>query len=789
MTPLMLFTLAWAGGLLLTQAFVFPTAWLSLTIPVSLVALVGWGDRRWARWGAAALTGLLLGGLRMALAQPAIGSDHVAFYRDRAATVTVQAVVIAEPERRSGDTRLRVRAEQVILGDGPPHDVHGLLLVHAPVYASVHYGDRLLLRGRMTTPPVFEDFSYRDYLARQGIYALIKDAETTVLASHQANPVMDLLLRFKAHAYTVLSSLLPDPEGALLAGILLGIETGIPEQVAEAFAATGTSHIIAISGFNLTLIAGVFAAAARRALAQRGETLLALAGVWLYVVLVGASAAVLRAGVMASLVVIAQHERRPVHGPTSLAAAVLFLSLFNPFVLWDIGFQLSFAATLGMMLYVAPLTRGTERLLARWTTPERAERAVAALSDVVIVTVAVQIATLGVTAYHFRTLSLITLPANLLILPLQLFVMAFGGLALLTALVWRPLGVPFAWIAWVFLTLTIRLVLWFARVPKAEIALGAVTGGAVLGYYALVGAVTWWLSRPVAQRRSLWERARGIKVNRWLLAGGLAVVVLVTAFVTTRPDGQLHVTVLDVGEGEAVYVRTPTGRQALIDGGAAGPNTLTALGRRMPFWDRTLDLVVLTAPVEGRVTGLVPVLERYDVVYVGYAPVPGAGAAYERWQALIAARPTGTHGPLAAGDTWTLDTGVRLDVLWPPPGAQGPLVLRLTHGAVSILLPGEATTLVEDNLVATYGDALHSHALLIPRHGANTAASQPFLQAVAPEVAVISLADDETPSGFVLARLMDTPLYRTNRHGAIDLIASGDRLRVRTRRVGATSDE
>jgi competence protein ComEC len=733
------------------------------------------------------MLGLLLGGLRLALTQPVIDPDHVAFYRDRTAAVTVQGIVVAEPERRARDTRLRVKAEALILDDEPPLDVHGRLLVYAPVYTAARYGDRLLIQGRMVTPPVFEDFSYRDYLARRGIYALVQRANVTLLASHQANPVLDLILRFKTYAYDVLASLLPDPEGALLAGILLGIETGIPEEVQRAFSATGTSHIIAISGFNLTIVAGIFAATARRLVNRRWETLVALTGVWLYVVLVGTSAAVLRAGVMASLVVVAQHEQRKVHGPTSLAAAVLFLSLLDPAVLWDVGFQLSFAATLGMMLYVQPLAAGMERVLARWTTPQHAEKAVAALSDVLIVTAAVQVTTLGIMVYHFRKLSLITLPANLLVLPIQLFVMASGGLALLTGMVWRPLGAPFAWIAWVFLTLTIRPLQWLSRLTRVEIPLGDVTGTAVWGYYVLVGALTWWFSRSVSRRAEIWSRARAVKINQWAVAAVVALPVLIIALVHGRPDGQLHVVVLNAGEGEAIYIRTPNGHQALIDGGATGPNTLAALGRQMPFWDRTLDLVVLSAPVDGRVTGLVPVLERYDVTYVAYADFlstrDDSSPALQRWKDLIARRPGGTHGSLIAGDTWTLDAGVRLDVLWPPPGTAGPLVLRVAYGDVRVLLPGEATAVVEAALVEVYGSDLHSQAIVVPRHAAKTALSLPFLRAVNPTVAAVSLAEDQSPADFVLARLMDIPLYQTNRHGKIDIVSDGTVLHVRPTRL------
>ncbi|MGC9348687.1 MAG: ComEC/Rec2 family competence protein [Anaerolineae bacterium] len=790
MTPLVLFTLAWAGGILLTQASDFHAVWLLLPIPPTLTLLVGWGDRRGARRAAAMLLGLTLGGLRFALAEPTITPSHAAFYRDRG-VAKVRGVVVAEPDERVGDTRLRVEVEQVTLADGDPRAVEGRLLVYGPVYSGVRYGDLVTATGELETPPVFEDFSYRDYLARQGIFAMMRDAEIGVLASHRGNPAFERLLAFKSRAHRVVLSLLPEPQASLLAGILLGIEQGIPQELVDAFAATGTSHIVAISGFNLTLVAGVFAGFARRYFHRRGEMILALVGLWAYVLLVGASAAVLRAGVMSSLLLLARREGRPVHGPTSLAAAVLLLSLWQPGMLWDVGFQLSFAATLGMMLYVPPLTKGIDRLLRRLLDAERAQRVLGALNEGFIVTLAVQIATFGIMLGQFQQLSLVSQLANFLILPVQPYIMGFGGAALLAGLLLLPVGRVVAAFAWVFLTWTILVVEWAAALPAAAIELGAMALSFVWGYYLLLAVATWWFSQEREARARIRCAVRDMpsrllaglrpEHRRWAVATGAAAFVLLVTFGVTRSDGRLHVFFLDAGDGDAVFVQTPSRYQVLIDGGPDPPRTLAALARVMPWWDRSLDLVILTSPDEERISGLIPVLERYEVTTVAAGPETAEGTRYETWQALVSSRPDAPH-ELLGGDVLPLDQGISLRVLWPPRGRIGPVALQLEHGDVRVLLMGDATATVEAALVDRYGEALRSQVLQVARHGEKTSTSAALLQAVTPHCAVVGLDGGEAPSPFVTARLMSTPLYHTGDDGTVEVVSDGRRVKVRTRR-------
>ncbi len=781
MTPLMLFAMAWVFGIVVARWTGFPPVWFCLTIPPALALLAGWGDHRPCRRAAVVLLGLALGALRLSAGQIEITPDHVAAYRNRG-TVAIKGVVIAEPDRRTTDTRLRVRVESLTSTTMAPRDVRGRLLVYVPRYPEIHYGDRIAVTGTLERPPVYEDFSFEAFLAREGIFALLRSTDASVIASHQANPILDVLLQAKEYAHRTLLSLLPEPQGAFLAGILLGIEQGIPQALREAFEVTGTSHIVAISGFNLTMVAAMVSQLARKLLRRRGALLAALVGIWAYVLLVGAHASVSRAGVMSSLIALGQQEQRRTHGPTSLAAAVVVLSLANPFVLWDSGFQLSVAATLGMMLYVPTLTTWSTALLSRLLNRKLAETIVRILGDILIVTIAVQILTLGITVSSFHALPLVAPLTNLLILPAQPFIMVFGGLAVGTSLVFGPLGQAFAWIAWLFLAYTTEIVELTAALPHASIPLAPVPPALIWGYYVLLAVTTLLLtngggSRLIPRLKAWLAALQALgRAARYLLAAGIAVVVLLAITLVTRPDGKLHVIFLDTGNGDAVYIQAPNGQQALIDGGADARQTLSELGRQMPFWDRSLDLVILTSPDDDRIGGLVPALERYEVAFVGHSPEVREGSTYTHWRALLEQRPPGTAGALQGGDVWQLGPDVVLSVLWPPPGEQGPLVLGLDYGATRVLLMGDATTVVEAMLVEAYCPSLRSQVLQLPRQGVKTCCSVALLQAVAPEVAVVQ---GNRLDAITQAKLRDTSLYRTAERGTVEIVSDGSDVHVR----------
>jgi competence protein ComEC len=788
---------AWVVGILLARAVYPPWQVVFLLGFAAILALLLWWDERRVRLGALSLLMLALGVGRLLLALPHFDEGSLATYNG-AGWVTLEGVVVGEPDERDDHTKLRVRAERLTLPDGTERDVEGLALVRTGRFPRRAYGDRVQISGFLEDPPVYESFSYREYLARQNVYSFMDRAHVEVLTEGRARTPIVHLFALKRRAQAVIAQMLPEPQASLLTGILLGVEAGIPDEVMDDFQATGTSHIIAISGFNVTIIAGVFAGLAGRLFHRRRALLVAMAAVAVYTVLVGASAAVVRAALMGVLYLFGHYVGRRSYAPVSLAAAALIMTAWNPHTLWDKGFQLSFAATAGLLLYTEPLERLLEGSLARVTSAERAQQIVGLVSEALLVTIAATITTAPILLSFFGRLSLVTLVSNLLVLPAQSYAMLIGGIATLLGLVLQPLGRVVGWVAWLFLAYTTEMVRLTARLPVASLSVEA-KGWMVWGYYAALGVATWWLARPRGKRRELWGRVR-----QWLsahLEAKLLVaasgVVLALALLAWRglPDGRLHVHVLDVGQGDAIFIRTPAGRQVLVDGGPSPSLLLSRLGRRMPFWDRSLDVVVLTHPDGDHITGLVDVLERYEVDAVIYREEGCEEAICERWEALLEERGVAVHRGEAGLDV-VLEEGLQMEVLHP--GTEllvaesfndNSLVTRLSYGRASLLLTGDVEAAAEERLLAD-GVDVRSTVLKVAHHGACTSSTAAFLEAVDPEVAVISVGKENDfghPCDEVVERLEAAlgegeRLFRTDRDGTVEVVSDGKRVWVETGR-------
>jgi competence protein ComEC len=378
-----------------------------------------------------------------------------------------------------------------------------------------------------------------------------------------------------------------------------------------------------------------------------------------------------------------------------------------------------------------------------------------------------------------------------LVLPVQPLVMLFGGAATLAGLVVEPLGRAAGWLAYLPLTWTIRIVEWTAGFPYASVPFKLSDLGLILVYVAIGGlTVLVWL--PAVRWRAWWQGVC-VRLPLKVTLGGMALVTSVAWLVALQsPDGRLHVTFLDVGQGDAIFVETPGGVQMLIDGGPEGSRLLAELGRQLPFWDRTLDLVVLTHPDADHLTGLISVLERYDVRAVVARSGPWESDLVAAWERALAAEgATLVRGE--AGMRMTLSDGVALEILHP--GAElvagtdadsnnNSLVLRLTYVEVAFLLPGDIEAEMERAL-ARSGVYLRSTVLKVAHHGSKSSSIEAFVDAVDPQVALISVGEGNRsghPAAEVLERLVGRLVYRTDENGTVSISSDGHRLWIKAER-------
>ena len=627
--PLMWFSLAFLAGIVLGSLFSLSFwVWMVLSVLFLLLAFSTRFFPRVKQLGATLsppiskslsfilhpfhlilLVALFLGAARYQLSVPDFDAFHIAFYNDRDYDLLITGTLIEPPDYRDNYTNLRVSVKAVDTGDGDLA-ASGIILVRASNNQTFHYGENIRLRGKLKTPPENEDFSYRDYLAAQHVHSYMSTAVVTVLPGNGGNPLSVALYGIKERALANIYRMFPDPESSLMAGILLGVDTGLTRELQDAFKNTGTAHIIAISGFNISIIAGIFFAFFSRFFGERRGAVIAIVVIALYTIIVGADAAVVRAAIMGSLALFAKQVGRRQFAVNTLLAVAFMMTLWNPLFVWDVGFQLSFFATLGLILYADPFSKFANRVITKYFPSSAAERSAELFSEFVLLTLAAQLTTIPIMAYHFQRISLVSFLANPFILPAQPAVMIIGGLAVLLSLVWLPLGQIAAWVVWPFVVYTIRMVELFDRVPHGTIFLGKFSIWFVIIFYTVLLSVTFGGAQ-------IKEWFQSVKRDQIKIPAGTGLIVLALGLLliwraaAAIPDRLLHVTFMDVGSADAVLITTPTGKHVLINGGPSVTTLSDELGRRMPAFNRTLDWLIVAATDEDQVAALPRVIERY----------------------------------------------------------------------------------------------------------------------------------------------------------------------------------
>jgi competence protein ComEC len=544
----------------------------------------------------------------------------------------------------------------------------------------------------------------------------------------------------------------PGPERGLVRAMVLGDRDEIDDETAEAFRAAGTYHVLALSGAQVALVAVLLAAGLRRLGAspwlEAGLTTLAI---FAYASFVGGDVPITRAALMAAAVLLGRALEVDADPANLLGFAAILLLAVRPSTIADVAFQLSFGATLGILLLVGPLTRGLPRL------PLRLDLALGA-------SVAAQAALAPLLAAHFHRLAPAALLLNVAAVPLSGAVL-LAGFALLAL---APFGLETAGgtLAWAA-----------ARALRASSELGPAAGvldlrvpapGLLILLLHLAGLVL--LLRGC--------RARGLS------AIAAAHLLLALGPLAPAADGRLHLTVIDVGQGDGLLLRSPTGRTIAVDAGGSWDARFDSGERRVApeLWRdgvRRLDALVVTHAHPDHVGGVPFLLRAFDVAEVWEGPAPRADGAWRRLEATLEASGA-RRMALARGARFDWD-GVRLEVLGPPPPSSAPLrvrnedslVIDVAIGAVHMLLTGDVTAEVEARL-----DLGPAFVVKVPHHGSRTSSSAVLTQATRPRLAIVS-AGARNPFGHPHADVVEryrqagALVLRTDRDGTVRVATDG----------------
>jgi competence protein ComEC len=389
--------------------------------------------------------------------------------------------------------------------------------------------------------------------------------------------------------------------------------------------------------------------------------------------------------------------------------------------------------------------------------------------------------------YYFQRLSLISIIANPLILPVQPLLMILGGIATLIGMLWIPLARPIAALAWPFPAFTIHAVAALSNWPYVSVGISHIGFGTVFVFYAALGLVTWILLTPPG-KRNFAAIAQRIKSHIRIPAITVLVVLMILtgltwADVMRQPDGILHITILDVGGGEAVLIQTPHGQNVLINGGPSSIRLSDALGRQLSVSNRSVDVLMLTHDDPVHIGALQGIAEQYifDLTLVSGE---FQGTTYKKLAEKLQ-NPDTAFVHVEAGHRLSFGEDASLEVL--AVGDRGAVILVRYGRARIVLAPGAGPDLTS----ALAGDeSIKKVNAVLLSDGGNPAANPPqWLSDLDPDLVLLSTNSEQLPSADLLRQLMGRTILRTDIHGSIELVTDGGRLWVQVERNPADFPE
>jgi len=796
--PALYFLIPYLLGIVAGSWVSIPFLWLYLSILFSFIgSLATRNRRRYLAYGLLHLAVFAGGMLRLDIASVSPIPDH--FY-DK--PVSFSGTTTYQPERGAEWEEGYAVGELQLLSE-PSQRVKAKFLIKFQDAVPLRYGKQITLTGVLQEPQGKRNpggFDYKAYLARQDVVGIVEVIGLLQIGEQRGFPPLRWIevLRIRTErlidaTYTEISL-----HAQLVKGILLGKRSDVPSETLDTFRNSGTFHVLAVSGLHVGLIAAFcYLGFSGLRFPQKIVCLLTIIAVLIYACLVGFRPSVFRAALMASLYLFAALIDRDADIFNLLAFAALVLLLLNPYQLWDVGFQLSFVAVASIVYFVPKMEKplchlwgdteeSSEEDLTRLTKFRRETVKWFILSY--LVTFAAQIGTAPLIAYHFFR----TYPLGVIVGPFAVglvsLIVAMGMGFVCIGFTWMPLAKFFSVLNHGIISIFLLLIGMFGQAWSVVKFTPPTFSGFVLYIAVCLGIAHWQWVRKQFRAASLI---------------GLSVVAIWVWDAAFHERGRLlEVVTLDVGQGDAAVVRFPDNRTMLIDGGIrrtyydekTQEMTGYDVGERIiePYLDyhgiRKLDMVVLTHPDLDHGGGLGYILENSEVSRVlGISDMPLDSQTNRRLRTIAEARdipyafpyageivltPTATLNllhPIDAASTNLLDEDKNDDSL----------VIKLSYGEVDVLFTGDIGEAAEARLIAS-GQDLRSEILKVPHHGSRTSSSAPFLNAVRPRCAILSLGKGnryQFPHPEVVARyaVLECRLWRTDASAAITLRTDGTR--------------
>lgn len=732
--------------------------------------------------------------------------------------LTLEGVVIKNPVAYPDKIILVVRCQR-IFKDKSYTPVSGNIRLVIPPDLNLQYGDYIRFNSSFKEIRNFHNpggFDYERYMNLQGIYAtgFITDNSQIILLRKNAASITRLKLEsFRSYLKQIIYENALSPQREIIEAITIGNQNEIPPDVRENFNKTGTSHILSISGLHIGIVAvtafffiSLILKISEYLMLRFNIIKLASAGAFIFVLIytfiAGMGIPVVRASLMALIFLSALLLGKQKDIYNILALAGLIILVVSPEALFDISFQLSFAAVFAIIYLVPRFSNTSFTFIESW--PSLAQKIFKQIYLSIMVCIAATLGTIPLIVFYFNRVSAITIIANLITVPLLgTIALAFSMAFILSSFISASIAGFFIKLTSFFVQISVNIITRLAELSWSSFTFTKPTVMEIVIFYFFI-----FLLMELIDFRQGKGSKKGVFQHYPLVLKSLLIASLlffmvnaVYLFSKDKFSTDLKITAIDVGQGSSILVRFPGGKKILIDGGGFSDSSFD-MGKMViaPFLYHerinTIDAVVLTHPHPDHLQGLLYITNNFNVKEVWSTGQRSEDEIYRQWEKIIKQKNIKMIF-LSKQSPSTKINGVYLNVLWPLNSLEGhanatnylqvndySLVIKIKYGQISFLFPADISSAVERSLIKSQQD-LFSDVLFVPHHGSYHSSSIDFIKKVSCRYAVISAGKHNLfrhPHPYTLDRYKNfqVKVFRTDKDGAITFSTDGTKLYIDT---------
>ena len=767
---------------------------------------------------------------------PYCGRDNITLHAGKG-KLTVEGLVCEPPRILHDKTNLVVNSSRIIK-DGTSTPASGKILLSVKDSNNLFkYGNYIRAKVKLKEPHNFNNpggFDYKRYLLYRNIRLrgyVSRPSDIVIMRESAGGYFRTRIERYRSLLRELIMENTHSPEGGILRALILGEKGGIPEEITDKFNRAGVSHILAISGLHVGIIAFISLIIIRTIMKSSGYLLLkfnifkvsalfAVIPIISYAFIAGLRISTIRATIMILCFLIALLAGRGRDLLNILAFAAFAILIISPASLFDVSFQLSFMAVASIIL-ITPTLSG---IIPKAKEHGIFRKGITSIILFTMVSLSAMIGTYPLIALYFNRVSTIALLSNLFIIPIIGFAVLPIGMLLIITAPFAPIATALVQIASFFIRISVSIVDFLSSLSFSSFHVTTPTIPEIIFYYLLIitasklldvwrskevltnhistaGTESCFLPAVVKQLENLY-RANRSRVLALFLGSILLFFAVDVIYLHIKTSGReyLEITFIDVGQGSSTLVKFPGGITMLVDGGGFYDRSFD-LGKYVvaPYlWHEKIkgvDIMVLTHPDQDHVGGLPYIADNFETGEFWSNGCESKKESFRRLKKII--RRKAIHHKIVDKDTPKQTIGdASIRILNPIKSVTGSglhfpdfdyndngVVMKITFGSISILLPADISKYAEAELVAS-GMDLNADILMAPHHGSRSSSSSSFLKAVRPEIVVVSCGPNNVfgfPTPDVLDRYAKAGIsvLRTDKNGAVIIRTDGENIEIK----------